>query len=750
MLRAPAAEAAWAKCRKVSGLNNAHHRCRYNHRLATALNPLPYGPSGRQSGISWPPCNDAPPAQFEAAYYRQLEEEGEISSSNIPTLHWNQGGSKGHEGKRNRGSAMSGSASVNGPGSSVDDRHASRPSLPLNGNSGAPAIAETVALACSMVGTIAILSWLLFLSKYGIDFTDEGYYLAWISDPDIYWMSVTQFGFVYHPLYELLNGDIAVLRRVNILITFGLAWAMCAAFFAVIHDVPAFNRPQRLAISAAFASSSLLFLENWLPTPNYNTLALQGLLITGLGLMLAEKTTGKLSVAGCISIGLGGWLAFMAKPTTAAGLAVITAAYLLLARRLTARLIVVTASTTMGFLALSAWLLDGSNGTFVERLTEGSEAIAVLGGGHTIKGILRLDTFPFGKAARLSVLVGTLMVMVAAFLSRKKHAISGAYGATIRILIVTFTLVIILGIGDKVPFLERLPSVSNDNNSPAYRFQSILIAAVPLAAILLSLISYRGEAFAQLRSRWALVPSFILFPFAYVFGGNGNYWLGAPRAGIFWVLAGMVFLFHWPSAENVAPVFLTLGFAVQLITVMVVNVAVEVPYRQPQPLRANDYPVEIGRSGSNLLLTEEFGAYLEAAVAITGQAGFSRGTPVIDMTGQSPGVLYALGAKIIGQPWLLGGYPGSDKFAERALEEVDCDHISKSWILVEPAGPRKLSPNILSALGMDIRADFENVGTLMTPAGSGGLEERRLQHLLKPIRTFENAHSACAAAKSPG
>jgi len=32
-------------------------------------------------------CNGVPPAEFEAAYYRQLEEASEISSSNIPSLH---------------------------------------------------------------------------------------------------------------------------------------------------------------------------------------------------------------------------------------------------------------------------------------------------------------------------------------------------------------------------------------------------------------------------------------------------------------------------------------------------------------------------------------------------------------------------------------------------------------------------------------------------------------------------------------
>jgi hypothetical protein len=67
----------------------------------------------------------------------------------------------------------------------------------------------------------------LWYSYFGYDFTDEGYYLNWISNPWIYKASVSQFGFMYHPLYRLVGGDLALLRQCNIFITFGLAWILC-------------------------------------------------------------------------------------------------------------------------------------------------------------------------------------------------------------------------------------------------------------------------------------------------------------------------------------------------------------------------------------------------------------------------------------------------------------------------------------------------------------------------------------------
>ena len=101
---------------------------------------------------------------------------------------------------------------------------------------------ETLLVISSALVSVCTLIWLLWYCRYGMDFTDEGHYLHWISNPFIYPVSFTQFGFVYHPLYELLNGNIVALRQANILILFGLAWVLTNTFFKTIlasHPLPA-------------------------------------------------------------------------------------------------------------------------------------------------------------------------------------------------------------------------------------------------------------------------------------------------------------------------------------------------------------------------------------------------------------------------------------------------------------------------------------------------------------------------------
>lgn len=57
-------------------------------------------------------------------------------------------------------------------------------------------------LICALPA-LGLLLRVCIYAGHGFDFTDESYYLFWISNPFQYDWSVTQFGFVYHPLYRL-------------------------------------------------------------------------------------------------------------------------------------------------------------------------------------------------------------------------------------------------------------------------------------------------------------------------------------------------------------------------------------------------------------------------------------------------------------------------------------------------------------------------------------------------------------------
>ena len=232
---------------------------------------------------------------------------------------------------------------------------------------------KLILVALCSVGTLSILFWLLRYAYYGFDFTDEGFYLVWIANPFLYEGSTTQFGFVYHPIFKLLGGDIAALRQFNIVITFGLAWALGYFYLVSLATGLKESRNTLLAVSAGLSISALMVFDSWLLTPSYNSLNLQALLITATGLVLAAKKIHRSSIVGWLLIAIGGWLSLMAKPSTAIALAVAVFIYLLLARKFSIRMFLLTVASALGLLLLSALLIDGSVFAFVKRIELGAE-----------------------------------------------------------------------------------------------------------------------------------------------------------------------------------------------------------------------------------------------------------------------------------------------------------------------------------------------------------------------------------------
>jgi len=596
--------------------------------------------------------------------------------------------------------------------------------------------AEQVVLGASSVVTALVIGWVLWYSRYGIDFTDEGYYLAWISNPFNYSASVTQFGFVYHPLFLLLGGDIAGLRQVNALITFALAYALAYVFLASMHR-SSMSRGMQALVAAGIAVASLVslvFADLWLPTPSYNTLALHALLVAATGLLLCDGSNSLRSITGWALIGVGGWLAFMAKPPTAVVLGLSSVAYLLFSGKFRTRLIAVSLAAAAGLLVLSALAIDGSMGSFIERLRGGLELGEALGGGHTFSRLLRLDALQLSGRGSVFLVVSTLVFFGAGYLIQSDRKGAVGAGAGLSAVWGLAAAALIFRVGGPVVGVGG--------------FQGLLLWSVPLAAVIVAVVSLRLTGGGRVsRSQLAFALLMVIFPHVYAFGSNGNYWVVGARAAVFWLFAGLALLSVIP-ANRVVRVVLSLVLASQLVSVVLIRSGMETPYRQPQALYLNDYAISIGGATSELVLPQSFGRYFSEISNLADKAGFRRGTPVIDLTGQSPGALYGIGAKAIGQAWLIGGYPGSEKFVRKALEGASCADLGAAWVLFEPEGPRSVPGEVLASFGAELHADFDVVGSVRTAEGAGGYDKPRVQYLLKPLRPSDAAAAACLAARA--
>lgn len=576
-----------------------------------------------------------------------------------------------------------------------------------------------VLVAICAMGPLLLIGWLLKSSAYGFDFTDESFYLLWMAAPHKYSWPASQFGFIYHPLYSLMGGDIPALRQANILITFGLAWSLCNIFLAQLVPSLKESRFTRLTVAAGLATSAFMLFDSSLITPSYNSLNLQAVLITAIGLVLADKGAHRSSIIGWVLIGVGGWLAFMAKPSTALALGVGVFIYLLFARKFSIRLLALTVACALTLLLVSAFLFDGSVTGFINRLQLGIEFSMLQGGGYEPSEMLRIDTFkPDKRTIYAFLLVGGVLLIALSSAWKKNTFI------VLLISIAFFALTALLALGQ----IHRTARFGE--------FQGLLMFAVVVAIAITAWVLGSPQKLKTVSTQqWAIAALFLITPHLFAFGTNGNYWRQGSSAAIFWLLAGLTLLAPMIRERASWLLALPVAIAVQAITATLLQTGLEKPYRQPQPLRINSFTLEVGPQHSPLVLSQGYADYITNAVSVARKAGLEPKTPMIDLTGQSPGVLFALEAESLGQAWIIGGYPGSLKFAEAALAHTSCEQISSAWILYEPDGPRRIPTEVMLSVGADFKSTYQQVGGWPVAAGAGGYEAGRTQALYKPVDT---------------
>jgi hypothetical protein len=451
-------------------------------------------------------------------------------------------------------------------------------------------------------------------------------------------------------------------------------------------------------------------------------------------LFLAQKKINKESVIGWMLISVGGWMAFMAKPSTAAVLGVCIFVCLVFARKINIRLILICSVTVLFLLLLSALLIDGSMAGFIGRLQRALVFVGYLGGGHTFTEIFRIDDFLLPQQDVMIFRVALLFSLIVPILLYVSNKFSRLLGGCFSLLLLFSVMMVVTG-----RYIVRL-EYSN--------FHGLLILALPASMLLLGICLYRNRFFQDISlSRFFVALTFALFPHIYSFGTNNNYWQVGSLAGFFWLLSGLILLAGAIRGSKAVFILPPLVLATQLVVVVLIQAGMESPYRQTQPLRLNSHVIEVGRSGSSLILSAEYAAYLMQATDASKQAGFQPGTPVIDLSGQSPGMLYAMGATSIGQAWILGGYPGSYKLANEALKRVSCDQLAAAWLLTEPEGPRSLSDSLVSSFGA-VPSDYEVVASWNTAKGAGGYDQRPSQKLLKPVRESNISIKECIESRS--
>ncbi|RYF32453.1 MAG: hypothetical protein EOO38_30975, partial [Cytophagaceae bacterium] len=264
--------------------------------------------------------------------------------------------------------------------------------------------------------------------------------------------------------------------------------------------------------------------------------------------------------------------------------------------------------------------------------------------------------------------------------------------------------------------------------------------------------SLKGKSPRLTRQQIAFALILFLSPYFFAFGTSNNYWWFGGLVGMFYLLAAIVLFGASSCFARPLATLMVIAFFSQLLTATQVQAGMEGPYYQPLPLSKSTTPATIGDKGHQLSLAPRYAAYIHEASMVLRSKDFLAGMPIIDLTGHSPGLLFALGATNTAQPWIIGnynkqskfGYAGSNAVAMAALKQTACDELAKAWIISEPEGPVRIDPTLLHGFGADLARDYDIVGTVTTPSVAGGFFPRQQQIFHKPRRAFSDAMRAWA------
>jgi hypothetical protein len=405
--------------------------------------------------------------------------------------------------------------------------------------------------------------------------------------------------------------------------------------------------------------------------------------------------------------------------------------YLAVAGKFRLRGLSISIAVAILFLAVAALAIDGSLLGFVRRIVDGMNLGARLGGGNGLTDMFRWDEINLSGEQKSNFNYLLIVAFVAASLSFLANGLARFGAALIAIAISALVIATIAGL--------VAPKMSYEPFQPVQFFA--VSFGIALAALMFPVRTYQGLS----RNSLALIVFLAVLPYAYAFGTGNNYWSAAGRAGLFWFLAGFVVCAGFPAANAAWQKLLPAAAVALVVSTGVLYASMENPYRQTQQLRLQRSAVDITPWKSRLFLPEETATYIRGLHQLSTANGFEAGDPVIDLTGVSPGSLYAMGARPLGVAWTLGGYTGSSDFLRTALDDETCEAIAASWILTEPSAPARFSYEMLRQFGIDITTDYLNVGSI---SSTRSFSPQNFEHqLLKPVRSPEVARLACENAR---
>lgn len=565
-----------------------------------------------------------------------------------------------------------------------------------------------------LIYTILLLA--LNVNK-GFDITDESYYILLAKYQSEVYSILRHNGYLTGRIYELFNYNLALYRLFGIITILVLSIVFAYELYKYItnkfkYD---FRYIELLMFMIPISAGSLSFYNRWIITPSYNWIAMISVIGTFIILfkLISAKSNAALHI-NLILLALIYNLSFAAKPTTTILLLIISTIFILFEHKnlIMKRFIRFFIFYNFTFLLIHILTIEESLYSYFYRLTDSIRILQSLGGGYGFSETLfrTIATVGFYLTQKLYLFtigfefIFLFFVPLVLFLVFKKQKIT-------QLVLIPYISILML----TYVYNMYMDSISLNYNLLWIRSMEIFILLIFIYFVKLY-FDNDIEKISEITLKLIIITSLLIFgSIAYRFGTNIHF-VYSLSSGLLFVFSAIIVLSYIIDKKNNSYILTSLmGTVLCLLTAKQILNVYNNPYRIVESIDKQTFPVQFRNNDNILLVDEKTYNYFNGLKKVTSKfIPNNKELYLLDLTGASPGANVILDAKINIDPWLAGGYKGSNEYVYNVLQKAEDPQLKQSWLLIAPNGKRSINLSILEKLKLNFPNDYTKIGTVRT------------------------------------
>ena len=562
----------------------------------------------------------------------------------------------------------------------------------------------------------------------GFDITDESYSLLWAMQPENVSAWVNPFGFITKQIWILSGENIRNFRIISVVILFltALIFAISLDYFMTKKHHQTSNVSLKIISISALIVSSFIYFHKWQLFLSYNLLNLASCLLVISGLFIVygqNKKQTSLELIGGIIVGLGGFVSFLSKPTTSFFLAIIVLTWVIFCHQNSKKYYFVITAVTSAIVSILYSIYTITDGVidYYKYLTTGMNLLDMAQTGHDWKSLtskIYTSYKPLISTSGYYFFYTPVFILLLALLFLQRSREYYKKNSEKIVLFLTFFFLLAMA------FIIREAYLGNKKELFAFfNFSTITLFLSVLT--LNKQDKLNKQKLENISSYILVVLTLFALPFIYSFGTRSLISTHSFGVLIFlfaiWIYSFNILLKEYAYKKYIIVLF---SLLMAIMTTIVIYSAFTKPNRLID-MRQQDTDVMFHGVEGAIKVDKKTAKYANDLKDIANEHGWKEKNLLIDLTGASPGALVILNAKIVGSPWLSGGWTGSENYI-KAYIKLSGENPSNSWILTAPNGKRSVSVSVLSDGDYDFNEKYQLVGKLSTGY------RNELQFLWKP------------------